>query len=105
MLQSLSITAKKEQKTSSSKHLLHLNQTSTSKILEDAQSWSMPSPNPTKSLKNEKEMRFGLRADTISHVSHHPQLLTMKDCSREKVLTEKKAQYDPPPALPIQVVR
>ena len=31
-------------------------------------------------------------------MGHHPtpQLLTMKECSREKVLKGKKSQYDPP---------
>ena len=42
-------------------------------------------------------------ADTIitwatTHNTHppHPQLLTMKECSREKVLVGKKSQYDFP---------
>ena len=32
----------------------------------------------------------------MGHHHHHQQLLTMKECSREKLLTGKKSQYDPP---------
>ena len=55
----------------------------------------LSSPSPKSESPNPSQRTWG---DTKIPwaTTHHQQLLTMKECSREKVLKGKKSQYDPP---------
>ena len=72
-----------------SKHGL-LSSPSPSPVLLDPK----PKPKPVKDKNPKSNWDWG---DTIiTWATHHQQLLTMKECSRGKVLKRKKSQYDPP---------